>query len=780
MGRFAVGQSVRRGEDDALLRGRGRFTDDIEAPGQVRAFVLRSPHAHARIRRIDVAAAAGGALLAATHADVAGDGLGGLACQTPVRNSDGSPMVDPLRPLLAGDRVHYVGEPVALVVAESIAAARDAAELIEVDYDPLPAVADTAGALAPGAAAARDEAPDNLCFDWQLGDGEAVERAFAAAAHVVAIEIVNSRLISNALETRGAIGTHDAAADSYTLHTGCQGVHRLRDVLCSDVLKIPPERLRVATADVGGGFGTKYFLYAEQALVLWAARRTGRPVKWIADRGEAFVSDAHARDHVTRAELALDGDGRFLAVCSSVVANLGAWPSAHGPLIPTSLSSPMITGLYDIPAAHVRVRGVFTNTVPIDAYRGAGRPEAAYTIERLVDEAARSLGIDRVELRRRNFIGPRVMPYATALGLEIDSGDFAHVLDVALARVDHAGFRGRREEADARGRRRGLGIATYIECTGGSGAEFGEVRMAADGRVTARVGSQASGQAHATTFAQIVAQELGVDYDMVEVVQGDTATVRDGEGTAGSRSLTVGGTALYTRAREIVGQARGVAAHLLDAPAPDLEFADGTFTVPGSNRSVGIVDAARAAHDPAIAGAMGMEPGLAASGSYTGRAATYPNGCHVCEVEIDEATGVVEVAGYTVVDDFGTLVNPMVVEGQVHGGLAQGLGQALHERCAYDPASGQLLSGSYMDYGLPRADDLPSFDCTVEPTPCATNPLGVKGCGEAGAIGSPPAVINAILDALAPLGVRSIDMPATPETVWRAIRDARRESDGRD
>ena len=776
MGRFGVGQAVRRSEDKRFLTGHGRYTDDITLPDQAHAFFLRSPHAHARISAIDTArvTTTPSVLAVYTAADVAAAGLGALPCQQPIENKDGSPMVNAPRPLLAHDRVRHVGDPVAMIVADGIAAAREAAELIDVDYEPLPVVTDAARALQPGAPSVWDVAPDNLCFDWQMGDEAATERALAAANHVTSIDLVNNRVVANPMEPRAAVGDYDAApSDRYTLYTPTQGAHRVRDILAKDVFKLPAEKLHVITLDVGGAFGMKEFAYPEQALVVWAAKMLGRPVKWTAERVEGFLSDAHGRDHVTHAKLALGADGRFLGLNVSILANLGAYVSAFGASIPTGLCCPTLTGLYAIPVVHATVKGVFTNTVPVDAYRGAGRPEAAYVVERLVDVAAREIGVEPAELRRRNYVLSSAMPYETALGLTIDNGDFERNMGDAMRLADWAGFPARRAEARARGRLRGIGMSSYLECCAGGGSEEAEIRFEADGGITVLIGTQSNGQGHETTYAQLVEERLGVAFDGIRVVQGDTASIRYGEGTAGARSLAIGGSAIGGAAEKIVAKSKRIAAHLLEAAVADIEFDDGVFTVAGTDLSVAIGEVATTALDPKRAAAAGVEPGLDETERYFAQGSSFPNGCHICEVEIDEKTGAVEIVGYTVVDDFGKVVNPLIVEGQVHGGVVQGIGQALLEHCVYEPGSGQLLSSSFLDYCMPRADDVPCIDFATNETPCATNPLGVKGCGEAGAIGAPPAVMNAVVDALGEYGIRHLDMPATPETVWRVIQSAK-------
>ena len=625
-------------------------------------------------------------------------------------------------------------------------------------------------ASAPGAPLVWDEAPGNLCVDWETGDAGAVEAAFKTAAKVAELTLVNNRIVVNSIEPRGVLAEYDAGAGGYTLHVSTQGPHGVRDVLC-EVLKIEASAMRVVSPDVGGGFGMKIFPYREHALAAWAARRVGRPVKWIGERTESFVSDTQGRDHQSTARMALDGDGRFLALSVDTRADLGAYLSLYGPAIPTVAGSGMLAGLYTTPAIHVRVRAYFTNTLPVDAYRGAGRPEAAYLVERLVDECAKATGIDRAEIRRRNFAPSSAMPFTTALGETYDSGDFAAHLDKALAGAGWATVEARKADSRKAGLLRGIGISTYVEACGGGGPEWADMRVNPDGTVTVPIGTRSTGQGHETAYSQLVTQALGIDNELVTVIQGDTAAIENGAGTDGSRSLPAGGSALQAAIDVVIEKGKRIAAHALEAAEADIELADGRFTVAGTDRSISLADVARRAEDPSQL-PEGMEPGLSASESYKPKASTYPNGTHVCEVEIDPDTGIVRVDRYTVVDDFGEVVNPMLLQGQVHGGVAQGIGQALYERVVYDDDA-QLVSGSLMDYCLPRADDLPMVGFAMSPTRCTTNPLGVKGCGEAGAIGAPPAVINAVLDALAPVGVTGIDMPATPERVWAAIQAAK-------
>jgi len=773
MKQFGIGQPIRRVEDRRFLTGHGHYLDDIVRPRQAVAVMLRSPHAHARIRAIDVgdAAVAPGVLAVFTGADLAQAGIGTIPCMTGLVNRDGSPIAMPPRPALVRDRVRHVGDTVAMVVAETVAEARDAAERIVVEYEPLPAAVETAGALDPGQPAVWDEHSGNLCFDWEVGDEAAFRRAAAAARHRVSLTLVNNRVVANSMEPRGAIGEYDPGEDSYTLWSSTQGSHFIRNLLAEHVFHIPENRIRVVTPDVGGGFGMKLFLYPEHVLALWAAKQLGRPVKWIPDRSESFMSDTQGRDNLTRLDLALDETLRFTGLSVAVTANMGAYLSNFAPEIPTFSGAVMHSGVYAIPAIHVAVKGVFTNTVPVDAYRGAGRPEAAYALERLIDVAARRLGVASDELRRRNFIPPAVMPHATPLGLVYDSGDFARNMRDALAAIDAAGFAARRAEARAHGRYRGLGQAVYIEQSGFPPDEFAELRFDPAGTLTVLMGSQSSGQGHQTAYSQLASERLGLALDKIRVLQGDTAMIGFGRGTGGSRSLPVGGAALVHAADKLVAKGKKIAAHLLEAAEADIAFADGVFTIAGTDRTVSIEAVARTAFNPAQL-PPGLEPGFAETGHFTPPAPTFPNGCHGCEVEIDPETGQIAILRYVVVDDFGAVINPLLLRGQVHGGIAQGVGQAMLERCVYEEGSGQLITGSLTDYTLPRAEDLPTLDFRYNVVPCRTNPLGVKGAGEAGAIGAPPALVNAVVDAVAELGIDHLDMPLTPERLWRALRDA--------
>ena len=773
MGQFGMGQPVRRVEDQRFLTGTGRYTDDIALPNQAYGMVLRSPHAHARITKLDVAAArkAPRVLGVYTAADLAKAKISSLPCPVDLPMRDGGAMRKPPRPILAEGRVRHVGDGIAFIVAETIAAARDAAELVEVAYDGLPAIADTEGALAKGAPLVWDDAPGNLCLDWEIGDAKKTDALLKQAAKVVRLTLVHNRLVSNAMEPRGALADWDG--NRLTLYVSCQGSHGLRDTLAGEILHVDPATLRVVTPDVGGGFGTKIFVYPEYPLVLHAARALGRPVKWAGERADSFLADAHGRDNVTHAALALDKDGNFLALSIDNIANLGAYLSQYGPFIPTLAGAHMMTGVYRFQAAHVRVRGVFTHTTPVDAYRGAGRPEAAYVIERLVDAAARELKVSAADLRRRNFVRPQDMPHTTALGATYDSGEFVKNLDDAIRIAGLDGFPARRAKAQTNGKLRGVGYATYIEsCGGGEGAEFAGVDIAVDGKVTVRVGSQNNGQGHQTAYSQLVADRLGID-DMarITVVQGDTDIVPSGTGTGGSRAIPVGGHAVNAATERLIEKGKRLAAHYLEAAAADIEFADGRFTVAGTDRRIGLDEVAKRAVREVPSG---EEPGLAGIDTFEASAFTYPNGCHLAEVEIDIDTGAIDIVAFIVVDDFGTVLNPLMLAGQVHGGVAQGVGQALLESCVYDPGTGQLITGSFMDYCMPRADNLPGIEFRTNVVPCATNPMGVKGAGEAGAIGAPPAVVNAVIDALSARGVTHLDMPLTPEKVWRAIHGAPR------
>jgi carbon-monoxide dehydrogenase large subunit len=788
MSTTGIGASVPRLEDQRFLTGRGRYTDDIQRPGQVQMYVLRSTVPHGDIRRIDTTAAANapGVVGVFVGADLKADNVGDLPVGWNVTNIDGKPMYAPPHPVIAVGRVRYVGDPVAVVLAETLTQARDAAELIEVEIDDLPAVANIERATAPGASVIWDGAPNNVIFHWQIGDKAATEAAFASAAHISKLDLVNSRLVANAMEPRCTIGEYDEGKDEFTLHLSSQNPHVARILLATATLRVPEHKIRVISTDVGGGFGSKAFHYNEEVITLWAARRIGRPVRWTADRSEAFVSDRHGRDHETHVELATTKEGKFLGLRVSTKANMGAYYSTFGPAIPTYYYATLLSGNYRIPTIYCDVQGIMTNTVPVDAYRGAGRPEATYVIERIVDRVSRDLGIDQAEIRRRNFIPASAFPYKTPVGSEYDSGNYEVTLDKALALGDYAGFEARRAESKRRGMLRGIGLSSYIEACGagpsklimanggGSGMfESATIRVSATASVTILSGTHSHGQGHETAFAQLISQKLGVPLESVELVHGDTGRTPFGIGTVGSRSMALGGTAIIKAVDKIIAKGKKIAAHVLEAAEGDIRFDNGRFSVAGTDRGLSFPELAFTAHAPARFPTDEIEPGLEETAFFDPANFTFPSGVHVCEVEVDPETGVTKVERYSVVDDFGNLINPMIVEGQVHGGTVQGIGQALLEQCAYDPDTAQLLSGSLMDYCLPRADDVPSFavDYTVTPTP--HNLLGVKGCGEAGAIAAPPAVINALVDALRPAGVDDVAMPATPHRIWQALQAVR-------
>jgi carbon-monoxide dehydrogenase large subunit len=762
MTKFGMAQPVRRVEDPRLLLGHGLYTDDVAAAGALFGVVLRSGYAAAKILKIDVAAARAlpGVAAVYTAADLAADGIGGLPCVIPLKNRDGSGRAEVPHPLLADGVVRHVGDPVAFIVAETVQAARDAAELVVVDYEGVASITELADAMNPDAALVWPEATHNVAFDWDIGDKAKVDDLFTAAAHVTKLTVVNNRIIVNSMEARAALAEYKD--DRWTLTTNTQGGWGIKGMLAQAVFKVEPERFRVVTPDVGGGFGMKLFLYAEQALVCYAARKLGKPVKWTSERSEAFVSDAHGRDHITQGELALDADGKFLAMRVRNIANMGAYYSNFAPMIPTLAGTKVLASIYDFKAIYANVIGVFTNTVPVDAYRGAGRPESNYLVERLIDTAAQELGMDRVDIRMRNIVPPSAMPYTSAMGQTYDSGDFERVMKAALEKSDWAGFPARQEAAAKAGKRRGIGMGYYLEATGGAPTERAEIRFAADGFVDVYVGTQSTGQGHETAYVQLTVDQLGVDGEKVRIHQGDTDAIPVGGGTGGARSLYSEGQAILVTAASVIEKGKQAAGDYLEAAAADIVFGDGKFTITGTDRAVDIITLAAA------------KPGVLDTAEIAKiEAGTYPNGCHIAEVEVDPETGVVSIIRYIVMDDVGKAVNPMIVRGQVHGGVAQGVGQAMLERTAYDKESGQLMSGSLMDYALPRADDLPDIEVDFIEVPCASNPLGVKGAGEAGAVGSPPAVVNAIVDALKVEGVRTIDMPATAEKVWEAIRLAR-------
>ena len=759
--KFGVGQSVLRKEDDALIRGKGRYTDDHAPSAAMHALVLRSPHAHANFT-IDVTRARGlpgvGAILTADDVKELGD----LPC---LFNLEVNPFTGPAYPILARDEVRHVGDAVAFVAAETVAQARDAMEAIEVNWTPLPAVVGVVNAVKPGAPEVWPAHPGNVLFDVPVGDKQVTDAAFAAAHAVAEVRIVNPRIITNYMETRAAICEYDAKRDHMTLTIGSQGSHRLRDILCQNILKIPVEKMRVICPDVGGGFGTKLFPYREYALVAFAARKLRKTVKWVADRADHFVGDAQGRDNVTTARMALGEDGRFLAMDVDLMGDMGAYLSTFGPYIPHG-GAGMLPGLYDIKTFHCRVRTVFTNTVPVDAYRGAGRPEAAYVVERLVDAAARKLGIAPDAIRRKNFVSPRAMPYTTATGKVYDSGDFAAHLKRAMEVGDWKDFPKRAKAAKKQGLLRGIGLATYVEVCGTMGEETANVALDPNGDVTILIGTQSSGQGHQTAYAQLIADQLGLPPERVHIVQGDTEKVATGLGTGGSASIPSGGVSVQRAARKLGDNLKEIAADALETSAADLEISDGLVRIAGTDRSISFADIAKRAGDPSK---------LNTSDTFSSADGTYPNGTHLVEVEIDPGTGKTQIVNYVIVDDFGVTLNPLLLAGQVHGGTMQGIGQALMEQAVYDPKDGQLVTGTFMDYALPRAADGASISFQTHNVPCKTNPLGVKGAGEAGAIGSCPAVVNAIIDGLwREYKIDHIDMPATPERVWMAIREQER------
>ena len=765
-----IGAAERRLEDERFLTGRGRYLDDIVLPRQAWGHVVRSPHAHAEIAAIDTNAAAAmpGVRAVFTAADLAEADIGAIPCVMAPEGIGGSAAALAPRPVLAAGRVRMVGDPVAFVVADSAAEARAGAEAVAVDYRPLPAIADAEAALGPDAPALHAEAPGNLCVDWELGDRAAVDEALGGAAHRVSLQIRNQRLIVSPMEPRGALGAFERGSGVYTLTAGTQGVHLVRTVLARDVLKVPARQVRVVTPDVGGAFGVKLWVYPEYALVLFAARALGRTVKWVAERGEAMASDHQGRDLRSRATLALDADGRFLGLAIESVANLGAYASNYGPNVATVGGTRALVGPYRTPALHVRVRSAYTNTAPTDAYRGAGRPENVYLLERLIDKAAHELGLDPAELRRRNLISRAAMPYRTPLKQIYDSGEFSSILEKAC---EESGWRAARQRRTGSGAcLRGVGLAFYVDPCGANRNQWVALRFDAEGAATVLIGSQSTGQGHETAYAQIVGDHLGIPVGSVRVRQGDTDIVAHGSGSSGSRSLPVGGNAALRAAEEAAEKGRVVAAALLEARETDVRFEAGCYRIAGTDRSLGFAEVVRASFDPALrpeAETLGFDVEV----NHVGRAVTFANGCHVCEVEIERGTGQVRIVRYTAVDDFGRILNPLLAEGQNHGAIAQGIGQALTEHAVYDGGSGQLLAGSFMDYTLPRADDLPPFAGHFAVIPCLTNALGVKGCGEAGAIIAPAAVMNAVADALREHGGHdAVEMPATPEAIWRILR----------
>ena len=779
MSATGIGAAVRRKEDRRFITGTGHYTDDINRPGQAFAYFVRSPHAHAAIKSIDskTAAAMPGVLAVLTGAQLAGDKIGDLICGWMIHSKDGSPMKMAAHPVLANGKACHVGDAVAVVIGETLAQARDAAEKVKVDYAVLPAVADPAAAQKQSAPLIHDVAPKNTIYQWSLGDAKATEAAFKSAKHVTTLDIVNNRLVPNAIEPRAAIGEYDGGTGTFTLWNTTQNPHVARLVIAAFVGMAPEHKLRVIAPDVGGGFGSKIFIYPEEVVALWASKRVGRPVKWVADRSEAFLADAHGRDHVTHAEMAFDGDGKILALRAKTIANLGAYMSTFSSSVPTYLYATLLSGQYEIPHIYCEVDAVYTNTVPVDAYRGAGRPEATFVVERLVEVGARELGQDPADLRRKNFVSK--FPHQTPVIMMYDAGDYNASLKKAMELADYKGFAKRKRESARHGKLRGIGLSTYIEACGiapsqavgslGAGVglwESAEVRVNPTGSVEILTGSHAHGQGHETTFAQVASERLGIPIDNISVVHGDTDKVQFGMGTYGSRSGAVGMSALVKALDKVEAKAKKVAAYMLEAAEGDIEFKDGKFSVAGTDKTAAWSDVTLNAYVAHKFSGQELEPGLKEGAFYDPTNFTFPAGCHICEVEIDTETGTTEIVGWTAVDDFGVVINPMIVEGQVHGGIAQGVGQALCEGAVYDK-DGQLVTGSFMDYCMPRADHLPPMKVDTTMTKCPSNPLGIKGCGEAGAIAAPAAVINAITDAI---GTEQLAMPATPQAVWAALQ----------
>ena len=768
--RFAIGQPVPRSEDPVLVCGKGQFTDDVSLPGQAYAVMVRSGHAHGVIRGIDTAAARGmpGVLGVYAAADLENAGIGTLPPRQVMNNRDGTPMLSPVRYALATDKVRYVGEAIAAVVAETLAEAKDAAEAVLVDIEPLPAATTASAAAAPGAPVLYDEVPGNVGLDFHYGDSKAVAAAFASAAHVTRLQLRNNRIVVNPIEPRSAVAQYDAERRHWTLHVPGQGVFGFRNYIAG-VLGVGRDKLRVLTGRVGGSFGMKQPTYSEYYCILHAAHELGRPVKWTDDRTDSFLSDSHGRDAEMTAELALDRDGNFMAVRLTGHGNLGATFGAPGP--PTRNAVRNTLGVYKTPLIEVSTKCVFTNTTPVGAYRGAGRPEANYYMERLVETAAAETGIDRVELRRRNHIAPEAMPYKSPNGTTYDSGDFTNLLNKALALADWDGFAVRKSESRMRGKLRGRGISDYLELTGPPGREMGGIRFEADGTVTIITGTLDYGQGHASPFAQVLSTRLGIPFRQIRLLQGDSDALIAGGGTGGSKSMMTSGTAIVEASEKVIDAGKEIAAHVMEAAVADIEFRAGEFAIAGTDRSIGIMELAEKIRSGLTLPAelpQSLDVQLVADGPPS----AFPNGCHIAEVEVDPDTGVVEVVRYAFVNDFGTVINPLLVNGQAHGGIVQGIGQALLEHTVYDE-QGQLLTGSYMDYALPRAEDAPLFSHDFHPVPAKTNVLGAKGCGEAGCAGALPSVMNALVDALSEYGIRHIDMPATPERVWRAIQEAR-------
>jgi len=778
-----IGAAVRRKEDHRFITGKGHYTDDINRPGQAYAYFVRSPHAHAAIKSIDAKTASGmpGVIAVLTGAELAADKIGNLICGWMIHSKDGSPMKMAPHPALASGKACHVGDPVAVVIAETLAQARDAAEKVKVDYAVLPAVADPAAAQKAGAPQIHDVAPNNTIYQWHLGDPKAVDAAFKAAKHVTRLDIVNNRLVPNAMEPRAALAEYDTGSGAFTLWNTTQNPHVARLVIAAFIGMAPEHKLRVIAPDVGGGFGSKIFIYPEEVVALWTAKRVGRPVKWVSDRSEAFVTDAHGRDHVTHAEMAFDADGKILGLRAKTIANLGAYMSLFSSSVPTYLYATLLSGQYEIPQIYCEVDAVYTNTVPVDAYRGAGRPEATFVVERLVEVGAREMRQDPAELRRKNFVAK--FPHQTPVIMTYDAGDYNASLKKAMELADYKGFAKRKREAARHGKLRGIGFSTYIEACGiapsqavgslGAGVglwESAEVRVNPTGSVEVLTGSHSHGQGHETTFAQLVSERLGIPIDTISVVHGDTDKVQFGMGTYGSRSGAVGMSAIVKALDKVEAKAKKVAAHMLEAAEGDIEFKDGKFSVAGTDKSAAWGEVTLNAYIAHKFSGQELEPGLKEGAFYDPTNFTFPAGCHICEVEVDPETGNTEIVTWTAVDDFGVIINPMIVEGQVHGGIAQGIGQALCEGAVYD-TDGQLVTGSFMDYAMPRANHVPTLKVATTVTKCPSNPLGIKGCGEAGAIAAPAAVINAITDAI---GTEALAMPATPPAVWAALQKSRK------
>jgi len=778
MTNYGIGQSVSRFEDPRLLRGKGCFVDDVNQLGQAHALMVRSPHSNARIRNINLEQAlkAPGVLAIYTGEDVARDGLGTMKVNLPRKRPDGSPMFTRQHQGLSKSFVRYVGDPVALVIAENLLQAKDAAELIDIDYEPLPSVTDTAQAALPGAPAVWEECPDNISHVFEAGNAKATEEAFSKATHIVKRRYVISRVYAHYMQPRGVLAKYDEGDERYTIWADVQYPHRVRNALAENIFKIPEHRIRVIANDVGGGFGTKGWQYPEHRLMPWAARKLGRPVKWTCDRSEAILADEHARDNISEAEIALDAEGRILGLRVKTLANVGAYISSDRNLLSTFVNVHTLSGVYDIAAAHVHVTVLMSNTNSTAPYRGAGRPESIYVMERLLDDAARELNMDRVRIREINLIKPTAMPYLNPFGAKYDCGDFVRGMEIALKSAHYASFEERRKEALGRGKLRGIGIANAIERAASPNQhEFAEIRFNPSGSATVLMGTKAQGQGHETLYKQIVNERLGIDPGQVKFIDGDTDLVAFGMGTNGSRSTVVGGTALWKAADRIIEKGKKIAAHMLEASVDDIQFNKGVFEVVGTDKKVTLKDVAKTAF-LAVKLPAGFEGGFYETATFVPAADTWPNGCHVCEVEIDAQTGEVKVVEYLVVDDVGTMINPAGVKGQIHGGVAQGLGQALMEQVVYERESGQLLTGSFMDYAMPRANDLPHIRVENNAVPTLLNPMGAKGAGEAGTVGAIPAIMNAVIDALAPAGVKSIDMPATSEKIWQALRQAKEKT----